>query len=37
MYNEFDLRQFDVNLTKILGNKIISLVEQDEKQKVENS
>lgn len=33
MYNELDLRQFDVNLTKILGNKIISLAEQDEKQK----
>lgn len=29
MYNEFVLRQFDANLPKILGNKILSLPEPD--------
>ena len=37
MYNEFDLRKFDENLTGILENKIISLPENDEEQKTENT
>lgn len=36
MYNEFDLRIFDENLTRILEHKILSLPEPDEEQKSED-